>query len=752
MTEGHVKGRLAAIVTADSAGASSRRAAAWRSGITDTIAGLVGSVVLIANIVSFGALMFPGEFSAGIPTAIWAMLIGSCIGGLWIALTTSLPPIATGIDSPTGIVLVLLSAAIESDVLASGGSSQVAVQTAMLIFTAATIVSGVLFYGLGAFRWGPYFRFVPYFVVGGFLTATGWFMITGGIRMATGRKLALDNLVANWTTIEAAKLASAVAALAVLLALRRWAKWAFAMPAALVAMVLAGALVLHSLGLSDPKYGWYFRSLGSLTPWFPLEAVRTTHLDWPMLVKLVPEMLAVTIVAIISLITKIASIEVARQASGDLDREFRAHGIASLIAAPVGGLISSLQIGTSRLLELAGATTRISGTVCALVLGFVGIASFDLPGLIPIPIVAGLVFYLGYSFVVEGLWRPYSQRAWLDLLLAIGITIVCIQYGYVVGVLVGILFACVLFAINYARFGVVRRHATRALFASYVDRSAEASKYLRETGDAIQLYWLSGYIFFGSSEGVFERIRGDIEALPARRVAYVVLDFGMVSSADSSAIVSLTKLRNFCDRQGTILVYCAMSPAIRAALQHSGFFGGKSRHQVFTDLNLALAWCEDQMLAKANVDTDPGGAGFEPWLQHQLGASVRAADLIAYLERKDTDGSQILYREGEPADTVDLVAAGNLAVDIAKGDGESLRVRRIMTHSVLGEMGFFRQSVRSATVSSDGPAIVFTLTRANFERMRRERPDLASAFYDFIVRVLADRIDFANRTVAALSG
>jgi sulfate permease, SulP family len=36
--------------------------------------------------------------------------------------------------------------------------------------------------------------------------------------------------------------------------------------------------------------------------------------------------------------------------------------------------------------------------------------------------------------------------------------------------------------------------------------------------------------------------------------------------------------------------------------------------------------------------------------------------------------------------------------------------------------------------------------------MRRERPDLASAFDDFIMRVLADRIDFANRAVAALSG
>jgi SulP family sulfate permease len=198
----------------------------------------------------------------------------------------------------------------------------------------------------------------------------------------------------------------------------------------------------------------------------------------------------------------------------------------------------------------------MSGVVCAVALGAVALASFDLPGMVPIAIVAGLVFYLGYSFISDAFWRPYLQRAWLDLVLAIGITIVSIQYGYLVGVLVGILCACVMFAISYARFGVVRRHATRAQFSGYVERTAEASAYLREHGDAIQIYWLSGYIFFGSSEGVLERIRADIEALPRGRVAYVILDFSMASGTDSSAVVSLAKLRNFCDQQGTILAYC----------------------------------------------------------------------------------------------------------------------------------------------------------------------------------------------------
>jgi sulfate permease, SulP family len=732
-------------------GAWSRLITAGRDCVKDTMAGLVASVVLIGNIVSFGALMFPGDLSAGIPTAIWAMLIGGCIGGVWIALATSLPPLATGIDSPTGAVLVLLSASAGSGVVAAGGGLQTAIQTVMLIFTAATLMSGALLYGLGACRWGSYFRFVPYFVVGGFLAATGWFLIAGGVRMTTGRTLALSSLATKWTVIETAKLATAIAALMVLLAVRRWIRSAFAMPAALLVMWATGAIVLQGLGISGPEHGWYFPSLGAMTKWSPFEAARTSQLTWSMMAGLVPELLAVTIVALISLVTKVSTIEAARQASGNLDREFRAHGIASLIAAPFGGLTSSLQTGTSRLLEHAGGATRMSGVVCAVALGAVAVANFNLTGLIPIAIVAGLVFYLGYTFIIDALWRPYSQRAWIDLLLAVGIMTVCIEYGYLAGVLVGLVCACVLFAISYARSGVVRRHVTRAQFASYVDRSSEASEHLRETGDAIQLYWLSGYIFFGSSEGVFERIRSDIEGLPPRAVAYVILDFGMVSGADSSAVVSLAKLRNFCDQQGTTLVYCSLSPANRAALELRGFFGGKSQHQAFADLNIALAWCEDRLLAKADLDTDIGLAGFEPWLQHQLGTSVRPADFVVYLERKDVDGSQILYREGEPADTVDLVAAGNLAIDIAKDNGESLRVRLIMTHTVVGEMGFFRHSMRSATVSSDGPAILFTLTRANFERMRRERPDLASAFDDFIMRVLADRIDFANRAVAALS-
>ncbi|HVG50031.1 MAG TPA: SulP family inorganic anion transporter [Xanthobacteraceae bacterium] len=717
----------------------------------DAVAGVVTSIVLIANIISFGTLMFPGDLVVGVPTAIWSMLVGACIVGICVALTTSLPPLATGIDSPTGAVLIVLSVAVGSAVIARGGTAPSAVATVMLIFTAATLFSGALFLAIGYFRWAEYFRFVPYFVVGGFLAATGWLLISGGVRMTTGHPLTIEALSAEWTGPEAIRLGCAVATVAILLTLRHLVRSVVTIPVALLAMWVAGAAILGWLDLSDVKHGWYFRSMGALNIWSPFNVAHAPDIPWQTLIAFIPEVIAVTLVALLSLVTKVSGMEVVRQTFGDLDREFRSHGIGNIIAAPFGGLISAMQSGTSRLLEQAGGTTRGSGVICSAIIGLVALGNFDLAGIIPIPVIAGLVFYLGYTFFMDALARPFAQRAWLDLLPAIGIAVVCVKYGYLFGVLVGLIGACLLFAISYARIGAVRRSITRAKFASNVDRSPEASEYLHVTGDAIQLYWLTGYIFFGCSEGVLERVRGDIEALPSGRVRYVVLDFGMVSGADSSALVSLSKLKSFCDQCHVTLVYCSLSPGNHTLLEKEGFFGGKSRHQAFANLNTALAWCEDQLLATTQINANIGLAGFEPWLQRQLGPGVNAADLIGYLERKNIDSAQVLYDRGGPANSIDLVAAGTLMVEISNPENATSRRRRITTHTVVGEMGFFRKSVRSATVSTDGSATIFTLTRTNFERMQQERPDLSSAFYNFIICVLADRIEFSNREVAALS-
>ncbi len=719
----------------------------------DAAAGMVAAVVLIANIVSFAALMFPGAMAQGAPSAIWAMLVGSGLSGLWIAWKTSLAPMAVSIDSPTGAVLVLLSAAASASVIDAGGSTGSAVQAALLMLSAAMVLTGALLLALGSARRGAMLRFVPHFVVAGFLGATGWLLISGGVRMTTGH--GLGGWPGDWSMPGLMRLLCAGCVFLLLLAIRRWVKSALAIPLGLLALTVSGAVALRLLGLSDPVHGWYLPSLGSLTAWSPLAALNAAPMPLATALGFVPDLIAVAVVALVSLVTKTSSLEVTRKTCGDFDLELRTHGLGTLLVAPLGGFGGGMQLGSSRLLESAGGASRLSGVACAVVLLFVGLAHFDLPALIPLPIAAGLVLFLGYGFLVEALAKPLVQRDWLNLFLALAIMACCVRFGYMVGVLGGIVAACLLFALGCARIGVVRQHLSRAQFAGHVSRSAGALRRLGAHGDSIHLYWLTGYLFFGSSEGIFERVRCDLLAPRVHPVRHVVLDFGTVTGADASATLSLAKLRNFCRQQGVSLLLSSLAPLVHRMLQREGSFAARGHPFGFDDINQALAWCEERLLdslcTDPAVDTAPGESDFTGWLQAQLGPAVAVADLIAFLDQRSVAAGAVLYRQGEPADAIDLVAIGSLSVELDGGDGRPLRVRRLTTHSVIGEMGFFRHERRSATVLAEGPVTLFTLTRDRFDRLCVEQPQAAIALQGFLLRLLSERMVLTDRLVAALT-
>jgi SulP family sulfate permease len=71
-------------------------------------------------------------------------------------------------------------------------------------------------------------------------------------------------------------------------------------------------------------------------------------------------------------------------------------------------------------------------------------------------------------------------------------------------------------------------------------------------------------------------------------------------------------------------------------------------------------------------------------------------------------------------------------------------------HTVVGEMGFYRQVPRAATVIAEQPTVVYRLTRVSFNKMQAEDPAAAAAFHKLIIRLLADRLEFANRENLAL--
>ncbi len=204
----------------------------------------------------------------------------------------------------------------------------------------------------------------------------------------------------------------------------------------------------------------------------------------------------------------------------------------------------------------------------SLVVVLIVVTGIDLPGYVPKPILAGLLMYLGLVVLAEVLLRSPAHRAWTDFGLALAIMVAIVVLGYLAGIVFGVVAACLMFAFSYSRIAVIRRHLTRAVFASNMDRSSSAARHLQEEGDRIHVFWLSGFIFFGSSNGVFESIRDAIQGTGDRKRRFAVLDFSDVSGFDTSALLSLVKLRNYADDHRVTLAFAGLSQRMSSALEH----------------------------------------------------------------------------------------------------------------------------------------------------------------------------------------
>jgi len=231
----------------------------------------------------------------------------------------------------------------------------------------------------------------------------------------------------------------------------------------------------------------------------------------------------------------------------------------------------------------------------------------------------------------------------------------------------------------------------------------------------------------------------------------VVLDFSAVPGLDTSAVLSLIKLRNYCDEHGVTLAFSGLSEVMSTSFQKAGFFAGDQSHQVFATRNEAVEWCEDMLLMYHEVG-EASVHSFESWLTAELGGTAADMTRIApYLERHELKVGETLFRQGEPPDSVEILASGCVAITIEDEQGRPIRLRRMMGYTVVGEMGFYRQVPRTATVVAEEPSVVYRLTRDSFDKMQAQDPIAASVFHKLIIRLLSDRLEFANREIAALS-
>lgn len=156
---------------------------------------------------------------------------------------------------------------------------------------------------------------------------------------------------------------------------------------------------------------WYLADEGVLDLWWPAALVAGGGIDWSVFLRALPEIGAVAGVTAIALLLDVSSLEVSRAKAADIDREFRLNGLANLLAGGLGGVASNLSLQSSVLIEEAGGVTRLAGVFAGLAIAAVIVSGIDVASLVPVPLLGGLLAFLGVVMLVQTFVRAPTQRS-----------------------------------------------------------------------------------------------------------------------------------------------------------------------------------------------------------------------------------------------------------------------------------------------------------------------------------------------------
>jgi CRP-like cAMP-binding protein len=121
--------------------------------------------------------------------------------------------------------------------------------------------------------------------------------------------------------------------------------------------------------------------------------------------------------------------------------------------------------------------------------------------------------------------------------------------------------------------------------------------------------------------------------------------------------------------------------------------------------------------------------------------------LAASLERHPFADGDILFRQGDAADSLYILAAGRLAVYDESG-GTRKRLASLDAPDYVGEMGLLTGQARGATVVAMDDAVCYRIDKAGFDAILRSRPEIIEQLSHVLARRQADN----DAILAVLSG
>lgn len=715
-----------------------------RSGLRDVFAGMISSVLSIAYCLSYAALIFSGPLAPWLSYGVAIAFLSSALLAGAVALRSSFPFAIAGPDTSTSAVMATLVAMTAAQL---PGNSHLLPAT-LIVIALATLLTGAVLSILGFTRAGRAIRFVPYPVIGGFLAATGALLFLGALQVITGHKVNWAHLSELADQSGLIKIAAGVALAAVLELLLARSRHALIMPGVLLAAIVGTHLVLlllHQPLAAAQDAGWLFKPAPAASLHLPLAPAELAVFPWKMLPGLAGELFAVVFVATVTVLLNSSGIEIATKHEADIERELRAVGLGNLLSGVLGGFVGVLAISRTSLARAAGAQGRVTGFTLAAISAALLVLDPAFLGYIPKFVLGGLLLFTGGRILARWVIVTARQLPALEYASLLVIALVILVSGYIAGMALGIVIGCLTFAFSASRVNAIKFSFDNTEYRSSLDRSPEELALLAAHGREIQGMALQSYIFFGSANRLYVRVKQLLAEHAETR--FLVFDFRLVTGLDSSATYSFSQIRDAAQEKGACIVLVNLTPELERVFQVARFLGDGVL--VAETLDKALEHCEEQVIA-AHKQAGSEAHSLRAWLADALHDEGMAKRLAQDCLRREFAQGAVIARQGEDASSMHFILEGRVGVILAQDDGKELRVRSLGPQTTIGEMGLITHKPRSGTIKAETDSILYELPLEAYERIKRDNPALGQALLAYVTEVMAERLSFANRVIGVL--
>ena len=263
---------------------------------------------------------------------------------------------------------------------------------------------------------------------------------------------------------------------------------------------------------------------------------------------------------------------------------------------------------------------------------------------------------------------------------------------------------------------------------------------------SLHIIQLQGYLFFGTVEQVVKRVRNRVKDKEQQPLRYLVIDFKNVSGVDSAATSGFLKICNLAWAAEINVVFSSLSVETERSLVLAGVnFGPQFRNMSVVDLDHALEWCEEALLA--GQEQLSGRAEILHHLSAILGPRPRLGDMVNAMERRVMVPGDVLIRAGDTAEDLFILGHGRIVVQITRPTGQVLRLRSMTSGAIAGEIALYLGGKRTADVIIEEASVIYRLTFAKLKRLENEDGELASLFHRLLSISLAAKLVEANRLI-----